>query len=100
MVVEGRLWDLTRSDLEPFRHYVSMNWFEIATNTQLAERWVKDSNKCTATSKDEKISNIYAIIRSRTIMCFNDDARDAYINRICKATKFYTRGKLGHRIDK
>ena len=76
------------------------NWFKISTNSQLAERWVKDSNECTATIKDENMSKIYAIIRSRTVMCFNDDARDAHIYRTRKATKLYTRGKIGERIDK
>ena len=33
-------------------------------------------------------------------MCFNDDAKDAHIDCTCKAIKFYTRGKLGDRINK
>ena len=88
MSAGGRLRNLTTRDLEPFCRYVSNNWFKIATHIQLAERWVKDSNECTATRKDENMSNIYAIIRSCTIMCFNDDTRDAHIDRTYKATKF------------
>ena len=94
------LCDLTTQDMELFRHYMSNNWFKMTTNSQLTERWVEDSNECTATSKDENISNIHAIIRSRTVMYFNDDIRDDHVDRTRKAIKFNTRGKLGERIDK
>ena len=33
-------------------------------------------------------------------MWFNNDARDAHVDCTHKATKYYTRGKLGHQIDK
>ena len=96
----GRLWDDDCVQMLPLRKYVQEKWLKIATNSQLAERWVKDSNECTATSKDEKMANIYAIIRSRTVMYFNDDCRREYIDHIRKATKFFTQGKLGERTDK
>ena len=78
----GRLWDTNCRDMLPLRKYVQDNWLKIATNSQLAERWVKDSNECTATCKDEKMSNIYAIIRSRTVMSFNNAATEEHKNRI------------------
>ena len=59
----GRLRDINRQDMEVFRNYVRASWFKIAINSQLSERWVKDSNECTATSKDDKMSNIYEIIK-------------------------------------
>ena len=96
----GRLWDMTCHDMQPFRTYVAESWLKVATNSQLAERWVKDSNECTATSKDENMSNIYAIIRSRTVMEFNDDTNREHKYRIRKATKKFTQGKLGERIDR
>ena len=96
----GTLWDETSLDMEPFRIYVRKSWLKIATNSQLAERWVKDSNECTYTSKDERMSNIYAIIRSRTVMCFNDIANTDHKDRIRKGTKYMTKGKLGTRTDK
>ena len=96
----GRLWDDDCVQMLPLRKYVQEKWLKIATNSQLVERWVKDSNECTATSKDEKMANIYAIIRSCTVMYFNDDCRREHKDRIRKATKFFTRGKLGERTDK
>ena len=96
----GRLWDSNCHNILPLRKYVEDNWLKIATNSQLAERWVKDSNECTATSKDEKMSNIYAIIRSHTVMSFNSEASLEYKDRVRKATKHFTQGRLGERIDK
>ena len=70
----GRLWASSCVSMFPFQKFVEDNWIKIATNSRLAQHWVKDSNECTATSKDKKMANIYAIIRSRTIMSFNDDS--------------------------
>ena len=66
-------------------------------NNQLAERWVKDSNECTYTGKDEKMSNLLAIVQSCTIFAFNDDAYDVHIDRRQKEKKI-TSGKIGERI--
>ena len=96
----GRLWDPSCVSMFPFQKFVEDNWIKIATNSQLAERWVKDSNKCTATSKDKKMANIYTIIRSRTEMSFNDDSSREHKDCMRKASKFFTQGKLGERIDK
>ena len=51
-----QLWDLDRLDIELFRMYVKETWLSIATRSQLAERWMKDSNECTFTSKEGKNS--------------------------------------------
>ena len=40
----GRLWDDNCVQMLPLRKYVQENWLKIAINSQLAERWVKDSN--------------------------------------------------------
>ena len=96
----GCLWDPSCVSMFPFQKFVEDNWIKIATNSQLAERWVKDSNECTATSKDEKMANIYAIIRSRTVISFNDDSTREHKDCMRKASKFFTQGKLGERIDK
>ena len=96
----GRLWDPSCFSMFPFQKFVEDNWIKVATNSQLAERWVKDINKCTATSKEKKMANIYAIIRSRTVMSFNDDSSREHKDRMRKASKFFTQGKLGERIDK
>ena len=46
------------------------------------------------------MSNIYAIIQSRTVMCFNDIANTDHKDQIRKGTKYMTKGKLGTRTDK
>ena len=95
-----QLWDLDRPDIQKFSIYVMETWLSIVTSSQLAEQWVKDSNECTFTSKEGKIANIYDIIRSRTVIYFNDNASKQNKNRIRKATKYLTKGKLGGNIDK
>ena len=51
-----------------FRKYVESNCFIVVTNTQLVERWVKDSNDCTHTGKDDHIASLIAIYRSATFL--------------------------------
>ena len=84
------LWDTQSEEME--RQFVQNSWLRIATNSQLAERWVKDSNECTFTNKHEKMSNIYAIIRSRTVMYFNESANNEHKDRIRRETKYLTKG--------
>ena len=94
------LWDSPGEQMENMRQFVRETWLKVATNSQLAERWVKDSNECTFTSKHEKMANIYAIIRSRTVMYFNESANDEHKDRSRRATKYLTKGKVGERIVK
>ena len=96
----GRLYDKNCEEMRSFQKYVEDNWLKIATNSQLVEQWVKDSNECTVTGKDEKVSNIYAIIRPRTVMTFSDDTSREHKDRIRKASKLISRGRLGERIEK
>ena len=70
------------------------------SNNQLTERWVKDSNECTYLSKDEKMANIYAIVRSCTVMQYTDTAAELLSNRERKGNKYFTSGRKGERIDK
>ena len=50
--------------------------------------WVKDSNTCTYLSKDEKMANIYAIVRSVTVMQYQEDAALTLANRERKGDKY------------
>ena len=38
-----------------FFQYAESTWLKIASNTQLAEQWVKDSNESTYSGKEEKM---------------------------------------------
>ena len=76
----GDLRDIAQHDMEPFLIFVRESWLKITTNSQLAELWVNDSNKCIFMSKDEKISNIYAIVMSRTVMCLIDNTSTDHKN--------------------
>ena len=51
-----------------FRKYVESNWIIVVKNTQLIERWVKDSNDCTHTGKNDHISSLIKICRSATVL--------------------------------
>ena len=61
---------------------------------------MKDSNECTYLSKDEKMANIYAIVRSCTVMQYTDTAAELLSNRERKGNKYFTSGRKGERIDK
>ena len=41
----GRLWDTNYDLMLPLYKYVKDNWVKITKNSQLAERWVNDSNE-------------------------------------------------------
>ena len=86
--------------MEKICQFVRETWLKIATNSQLAERWVKDSNKCTFTSKHEKMANIYAMICSHTVVYFNESATDEHKNRTRRATEYLTKEKVCKRIMK
>ena len=97
---EQHVWTSDNVSITKFRLYVKQNWLMIAANSQLAERWVKDSNECTYTNKDEKMANILALIRSSTVFTFRDIADNNHSSRDRQSTKHYSSGKKGSRIDK
>ena len=80
--------------MQQFNEYCKKMWLKVSTNSQLAEQWVIDSNKCTYTSKDKKLSNILAIERSWTVMFFNGKAYKEHKDCIRKVTKNFNAGKL------
>ena len=100
---DEKLWkdDTNKSvSVAKFEEYIEDNWFKIAANSQLAKQWVKDSNECTYTNKDEKMSNIFALLCSHTVFQFGEAANQKIIDRERKASKNFTKGKKGERIDK
>ena len=86
--------------MEAIQRYVKQHYIAFPSNNQLTERWVKDSNECTYLSKDEKMANVYAIVRSCTVMQYQDNAAELLSNRERKGNKYFTSGKKGERIDK
>ena len=52
------MWTSNEMSMQNFRSFIKQNWLIIAANSQLTERWVKDSNESTYTNKDEKMANI------------------------------------------
>ena len=62
MAEGARLWNKDASDnIRKFREYVEEEWLIVPSNTQLVERWVKDSNECTFTNKDKHLASLMAI---------------------------------------
>ena len=76
------------------------NWLIVVTNTKLNERWVKDSNECTYTGKDEHFDWAVAICRSCSIFDYKMMAKKASETRTLKGNKYNTPGMLGKRINK
>ena len=83
-----------------FRKYVKENWLTIPTNTQLVERWVKDSNECTFNTKDEGLVDAVAILRSTTIFRFCRKALRLSNDRLLSANQHCSGGKAGSRTNK
>ena len=68
----ARLWDDGGSEvMQKFGIYIKQNWLIVVTNTQLVERWVKDSNECTHSGKDGHIVSLIAVYRSATVFEYN-----------------------------
>ena len=69
------------------------NFLSFGSNNQLTERWIKDSNECTYLKKDEKMSNIYAMVRSFTVLQFQEDANEELADRTRKGNLYFNSGK-------
>ena len=59
-----------------FFEYIKNNFFIVVTNTQLVERWVKDSNECTYSGKDEHFASMIAICRSFSVFDYKFEAKE------------------------
>ena len=46
------------------------------------------------------MANVYAIVRSRTVMQYQDKAAELLSNQERKGDKYFTSGRKGERIDK
>ena len=58
-LVGGKTLREQQSDnMRKFFTYCKNNFFIVVSNTQLVERWVKDSNECTLSGKDEHFSSL------------------------------------------
>ena len=64
------MWTSIIPSVVNLREYITGNFVSFGSNNQLTKRWVKDSNECTYLKKDEKMSNLYAMMRSYTVLQF------------------------------
>ena len=100
-MAEGKdLWSEESDCMRKFRQYVKNNWLTVSTNTQLVERWVKDSNECTLSGKDEHFSSLIATCRSATIFDYKMDARTEAEGRELKGNQYIAKGIKGQRINR
>ena len=79
------------------QQYIEDEWLITPTNTQLVERWVKDSNKCTYSNKDPYFSSLVAVCRSVSVFVCKEDASIQSRTRVLRANQHVTKGKLGER---
>ena len=101
-ILEGvTLWENRGSEaVLKFRKYVESSWFIVITNTQLVERWVKDSNACTHTGKDDHIASLISICRSATVLDYKHMVKQAVKDRILRRNQYLAADKIGTRVDK
>ena len=78
--------------IRQFKRYVQENWLTIPTNTQLVERWVKDSNECTFNTKDENLADAVAHLCSTSIFCYRRKFQRLYEDRELSANQHWTAG--------
>ena len=83
--------------LMKFKCLVQLNWLIIPTNAQLVERWVKDSNECAYTEKDEHFASMVSLCHSSTVFPYKHEARQLATTRTLKGNKHVASGKLGKR---
>ena len=80
--------------------YVRQHYIAFPSNNQLTERWVKGSKKITYLSKDEKMANVCTIIRSCTVMQYQEYTTELLANQERNGNKYFTSGRKGESIDK
>ena len=83
-----------------FKEYVKNNWLVVVTNTQLVERWVKDSNECTYSGKDDNFASMIAVCCSSSVFEYKDDAKVEAYQRDLRGNQFFLSGTNGTRIDR
>ena len=94
------LWTSIIPSVVSLRDFITSNFVSFGSNNQLTERWVKDSNECTYLKKDEKMANIFAMVRSCTVLQYQEDANELLHDRTRKGNKYFELGKVGERVDK
>ena len=101
-ISEGvKLWEGEGSEsVQRFRKYIKANWYIVPTNTQLVERWVKDSNECTHSGKEDHVASLIAVYRSVTVFEYKYEAKEAAKDRVLRGNQFLSSGKIGTRIWK
>ena len=86
--------------MSKFRKYIKSNWLPIVTNTQLVERWVKDSNECTYTGKDGHFASMIGVCRSSIVFAYKEHAKAKCTQRELRGNKCMSSGKIGEQIVK
>ena len=96
------VWDEHMCDeTRDFKRCACNNWMNVPLNTQIYERWVKDSQKLSLVNgKSEKYYCQLTMCRCTTVMEFKNIAMDRVKSEIMKENKNYTSGIIGERVNK
>ena len=95
---EFKLWEGEGSEaVQKFGNYVKANLYIILTNTQLMELWVKDSNECTNSGKEDHIASLITMCKLATVFEYTYEAKEAIRDRILHANQHLSVGKIGAR---
>ena len=100
-IAEGNgLWsDKVSEAMKKLQAYVKKEWLILPSNTQLVETWVKNANECTETGEDQHFLSMLALCQSTHVFDIKYKAnREAEVREL-KRKKYFTKGKIGNRID-
>jgi len=95
------LWENVGSEaVLKFRKYVESKFVIVVTDTQLVNRWVKDSHRCTHIGKDDHITSMIAICRSATVLDYKHMVKQAAKDRILHGNQHLAADKIRTWADK
>ena len=78
--------------MQKFEDYIKKEWLIVVSNTQLVERLVKDSNKCTLSEKSDHFVSIIAVCCSAAVFDYKEDAKIEAEGWELKGNQFKTKG--------
>ena len=64
------------------------------------ERWVKDSNECTHSGKEDHVASLITVCRSVIIFEYKYEAKETAKHIVLRGNQFLSSGKIGTRIYK
>ena len=81
----AKLREQQSQKMRQFFTYCKRNFFIVCTNTQLVERWVRYSNECTQSGKDEHFASLIALCVSTMVFRYKEKILESVHKRVLRA---------------